>query len=69
MGNGAINLAGVLFALAALIHLARLFCPFDVTIGHFQIPHWWSYVGFFFFGMLSIYLFRNRHPETEVRKG
>ncbi len=61
MGNGAINIAGTLFGLAALIHLARLFCPFQVMIGNFAIPEWWSYFGFFLFGLLSIYLFRNRH--------
>jgi hypothetical protein len=35
MGNGAIYLAGLLFAIMALVHLARLFCPFDVTVGTF----------------------------------
>lgn len=70
MGNGAINLAGLLFALAALVHLARLFCPFPVMIGHFVVPEWWSYGGFILFGLLSVYLFRSRHPvvREEIRK-
>lgn len=62
MGNGAISLAGTLFSVMALLHLARLFCPFQVMIGSFSVPLWWSYFGFVIFGMLSFFLFRNRHP-------
>lgn len=61
MGNGAIYLAGLIFALMALMHLARVFCPFQVMIGTFEIPHWFSYFGFILFGLLSVYLFRSRH--------
>lgn len=66
MGNGAIYLAGILFGLAALIHLGRIFCPFDVIVGGFSIPHELSFVGFIFFGMLSVYLFRARHIRSIV---
>jgi hypothetical protein len=68
VGNGAIYLAGILFGLAALVHLARLFCPFPVTIGHFSIPEWWSYGGFIIFGLLSVYLFRARHSAVAVKE-
>jgi hypothetical protein len=60
MGNGAIYLAGLIFALMAFIHLARIFCPFDVILGHYQVPQEFSYVGFILFGLLSVYLFRGR---------
>lgn len=68
VGNGAINLAGILFSLMALLHLARLFCPFPVTIGTFMVPEWASYVGFFFFGALAFYLFRSRHRAEVVER-
>ena len=68
MGNGAINLAGTLFSLMALVHLARLFCPFQVMVGSFAIPVWWSYGLFVFFGMLSFFLFRNRHVVVVPKK-
>jgi hypothetical protein len=68
VGNGAINLAGILFGLGALIHLGRIFCPFDVVIGGFSIPQEMSYVNFIFLGMLSIYLFRSRHPVVVEKK-
>lgn len=58
MGNGAICLAGVLFALMAFVHLARIFCPFTVIIGTLVVPHWFSYFGFVIFGLISVYLFR-----------
>lgn len=66
--NSAINLAGILFGLAALIHLGRIFCPFEVIVGGFAIPPEFSYVGFLFFGMLSVYLFRSRHHAIVEKK-
>jgi hypothetical protein len=70
MGNGAIYLAGILFGLAALIHLGRIFCPFEVVIGGFPLPHELSYLGFIVFGLLSIALFRARHihPSAPEKK-
>lgn len=65
MGNGAICLAGLLFGVMALIHLGRIFCPFDVVIGGISIPHEFSYVLFIFCGLLSIALFRARHFHTK----
>jgi hypothetical protein len=68
MNNGAIYLAGILFALAALVHLGRIFCPFDVTIGGFSMPYEMSYVGFIFFGTLAIYLFRSLHRRSLIEE-
>ena len=69
MGNKAIYLAGIIFGLMALWHLARIFCPFNVTIGSYSIPYWFSYVGFILFGLLSVYLFRARHipPRADIK--
>lgn len=61
MGNGAIYLAGTLFGVIALIHLGRIFCPFEVVVGGIAIPYEMSYIVFIFCGLLSIALFRARH--------
>lgn len=37
-------------------------------IGTFMVPEWGSYVGFFFFGALSCYLFRARRHMEVVEK-
>ncbi len=67
MGNGAIYLSGTIFAIMALIHLARIFCPFEIIIAGVSIPHEFSYLGFIVPGLLSIALFRARHicPGSE----
>src|SRR4029078_11714857 len=38
-------LAAALFALAALVHIYRLFTHFQIIIGSHSIPDWGSYVG------------------------
>lgn len=64
MGNGAIYTAALLFAFMAIVHLGRIFCPFEVYIGSFEVPEWFSYVGFLAFGLLSAYLFKERHRKN-----
>jgi hypothetical protein len=66
MSNGAIYLAGILFGLGAFIHLARIFCPFEVIIAGYAIPYEASYPGFVVLALLSIYMFRSRHTTTPV---
>lgn len=61
MGNGAIYTAALIFAFMAIVHLGRIFCPFEVHIGSFSFPDWASYLGFVFFGLLSAFLFKERH--------
>lgn len=68
MGNGAIYLGGIIFAAMALLHLARIFCPFDVIIAGISIPHEFSYFGFVILGLISIALFRARHVSNEPEK-
>ena len=60
MGKGALTLGGLIFAIIALTHLGRIFCPFEVVIAGTVVPEWASYVGFIFFGMLSLYIFQAR---------
>jgi hypothetical protein len=38
------NLAAVIFALAASLHLVRFFKSWDLTIGTFEMPLWASLV-------------------------
>jgi hypothetical protein len=68
MGNGAIYLAVIIFAFMALIHLARILCPFEVMIGGVALPHELSYLGFIIFGLIAIALFRARHCTKELEK-
>ena len=38
----ALNAAGVVFFLVAILHLVRLVFRWTVTIGDFTVPIWWS---------------------------
>lgn len=60
MRNAADYIAALIFALIALIHLARYLCHFDVTISQFIVPEWVSPVAFVAFGLLSAWLLRKR---------
>jgi hypothetical protein len=52
------TIAAILFALAALLHLLRLFTGFQVIFGSHTIPMWCSYVAIAVAGVLSWGLFR-----------
>ena len=65
MNKCAITLAGLFFAIVALVHLGRIFCPFEVNIGGFVVPEWASYVVFVISGLLSVYLFQARHCAAQ----
>jgi len=58
MKSGAVALAGILFALGALLHLGRLFCPFTIVIGDTNVPEWASFIFFLIGSFLSFWLFR-----------
>lgn len=68
MGKCAITLAALFFGLVALIHLGRIFCPFEIAIGGFKVPEWASYVGFVVAGLFSVYLFQARHCFNSCTK-
>lgn len=50
--------AAILFAVAALLHLYRLFTHFQVIAGSHPIPMWVSYIAIVVAGILAWGLFR-----------
>lgn len=68
MRSTAAIIAGLFFAIAALIHLVRLYCPFDVIIGSYAVPLWISAVFFIIGGLLSGYLLRGCQHLTENKE-
>jgi hypothetical protein len=40
------TVTGAIFAVIALIHLARIFFGWHVTIGGWTVPMWMSWIGF-----------------------
>jgi chromate transport protein ChrA len=51
-------IAAILFALAALLHVYRLFTHFQVVAGSHDIPQWASIVAIVVAGILAYGLFR-----------
>jgi hypothetical protein len=52
------NLAVLIFALMALVHLYRLVRPFEVIVGGTALPLWVSGVGVAAAGLLAIMVWR-----------
>ncbi|MBI3702959.1 MAG: hypothetical protein HY244_03685 [Rhizobiales bacterium] len=46
--------AGVIFALVALLHVLRLFMGWPAVIGSWSVPMWLSWVGLVIAGGLSV---------------
>lgn len=46
--------AGVIFALVALMHVLRLFMGWPLVIGSWSVPMWLSWVGLVVAGGLSV---------------
>lgn len=57
MKNLALITAGVIFLVVALIHLFRLIHPFNLTIGHYEVPLWVNLIAFIVIGFLSLWMF------------
>jgi hypothetical protein len=51
-------IASILFGLAALLHLYRLFTHFQIVGGSHEIPQWASYVAIVVAAVLSVGLYR-----------
>lgn len=68
MENKVIGFTASLFAIGALIHLARFFfCPFHIEIGSWVVPIWLSPIIFLFSGTLSVLLcssMKNSYQEN-----
>jgi len=52
------NLAAIVFALIALIHLYRLIRPFEVVVHGMVVPQWASIAGLIVAGGLALMLSR-----------
>ena len=52
------TIAGVLFALVALAHLARLVAGWEILVNGFAVPMWISVVGVLVPGVLSVLLWK-----------
>jgi hypothetical protein len=52
------NLAVLIFALMALVHLYRLVRPFEVSVGGTALPLWVSGAGVAVAGLLAIMVWR-----------
>jgi hypothetical protein len=46
--------AGIIFALVALLHLVRIFMEWPVLIGHWSIPMWASWIALVVAGGLAL---------------
>jgi len=51
-------IAGILFALVALVHLGRIVQGWDVTAAGMAIPMWVSWAGLVVTGMLAFFGFK-----------
>jgi len=49
--------SGLIFAAIALIHLYRLYDHFPVVIGSWNVPTWFSGVGFAIPALLALWMF------------
>lgn len=52
------TIVAILFALAVLLHLYRLFTHFQIIVGSHIVPIWVSYIAVVVAGILSWGLFR-----------
>ena len=55
----AVNVAGVVFLLVAILHLVRFIFRVDVIVGNFAVPHWYSLVGAGVAFLLSLWMFKS----------
>lgn len=58
MGNLIHLLAGILLAIVAIAHFIRLFYPYKLTLGKYEVPLWVSGIAFIFTGSLAVLLLR-----------
>ncbi|MBS0634947.1 MAG: hypothetical protein JSR37_05760 [Verrucomicrobia bacterium] len=56
--NTPLTVAGIVFALVALLHLARLYFQFPIIVDQMMVPYWINGVGLVVAAFLSIWMFR-----------
>ena len=54
--NKALTVAAIVFAVVALAHLLRAVLGWQVNIGNFSIPVYFSYIAFIIFAFLSCFV-------------
>lgn len=57
MKNGALTLAGVIFALVAVLHFVRYSKAWVITINEFSVPLVWSIYGGAIATVLAVFMF------------
>ncbi len=57
MKETALLVAGMVFLVVSVLHLARLFFKWEAKMGRFVVPVWASAIGFLFAGALSLWMF------------
>lgn len=55
--NPPLIVAGLVFALVALLHIGRVYYHVPVMFGQTVVPEMWSVIGFFVATFLSIWMF------------
>lgn len=55
--NPALITAGIIFAIAALLHLYRLYSKFEITIAGYSVPQTASIIALIVAGGLSLWMF------------
>jgi len=57
MSRAPLLVAGIIFALVALLHLARLYFQFPITFNEMPVPLWANAAGLVISSGLSIWMF------------
>lgn len=50
--------AGVIFSVMAILHLLRLFIGWNIVLGTFMVPVWWSGIGLIIAGGLAFWMLK-----------
>ena len=59
MKKAPLIVAGIVFALVALLHLGRIGYQIPIIVGSSDVPIWANVVGFVIAGLLSFWMFRH----------
>ncbi|MBI4394886.1 MAG: hypothetical protein HY583_01690 [Candidatus Omnitrophica bacterium] len=57
--QSALNVAGVIFLLMAVVHVVRFIFRTDIVVGTFTVPHWYSLVAAAVAFLLSLWMFKS----------
>ena len=57
--KAALNVAGTVFLLVAMLHLTRLIFRWDVVVAQFVVPHYFSAIGALVAFSLSLWMFKS----------